>query len=438
MTIHATVTESRLGVSRAFEITATAGALRMVTTGGLSPRLEGQRRVETISYRGVHTWLDDKPRVTMQLPTPTNWDLLNFLATPRFSRADLEIHLAGIERALGKRVLAGASEIVSSRDCLVLTILDRPDSMNKDFQKVWIDREVGLTMRVEDYFGGEKTYSRQITSVEFSNDPPEVSMGPQQDAVIIRGPVAVETLLRVPTPRPTADFVQEIARFNELSKSTDKNWLVAPNPGRPFGYSQTAYREPVVTSQSQEQRSQQSNRRDSALLSQMGSFLSSGPPNEGTEVRVVFTRGETGGSREIQVQAEINGERREFTIRQNPGEPPQFGSPGGDSQTQPGQAQRGGTTRMFVAKSDFVDPATGNTLVLVQSIGVAPNNYLEGVLLTRSQPFDDKRFPSATLWTVEFPYPAVVLNWQKGNVRYALASTGLTEAQLADIAAKVQ
>lgn len=435
--IVAAVNEWRQDSTRSFQVYSHSGALRVSTTIGVNGALEGMPRIESISPKGVFTWLEDKPGVAMQLLTPTAWEPMEFLAVPRFSRADLEFHLAGIERALGKKVLAGAHETIAGRECLVLTILDRPTSLNQDYQKLWIDRETGIAMKIEEYFKGQMTYSRSVTSIEFLSEPPGVDMLPRQDALMVRGPVSANALLRIPTPRPVSEFAEEIARFNATSKSDEKNWLIAPAISSPFGYVHSSYREPVVMAQrSQHSNPNEQSRRETVSLFDAPTMISS-PSGGSAQFVVSVSRSDDGGSREIQVQAEINGERREFIVRQGEdGRGLTFPPTGGQSQRT--QSNEPASVRMYVAKSDFVDPKTGKTLALVQAQGVPPENYLDGILLTRSSNFDDTRFPSARLFFVEIPYEALVLTWQKGKVRYAIAATGLTASELADIAARVK
>jgi hypothetical protein len=435
--VYAEVNEWKEDFSRTFRVYSHSGVLRVSTTVGVNGAIDGMQRIESISSNGVFTWLEDKPGVAMQLLTPTSWEPLEFLAVPRFSRADLEFHLAGIERALGKKVLAGAQETIAGRDCLVLTILDRPNSINQDFQKLWIDRETGIALRIEEFFRGQRIYFREVTSIAFMNEPPGVDMLPRPEAIMVRGPVSANALLRIPTPRPASEFAEEIARFNASTKADEKNWLLAPAISNPFGYVQSSYREPVVMAQSSQRVNQnEQSRREPVSLFDAPSIIT-GPAGGSAQFVVSVSRSDDGGGREIQVQAEINGERRELILRQGEeGRGLTFPPIGG--QPQRSQSSEPVAVRMYVAKSDFVDPKTGKTLALVQAQGVAPENYLDGILLTRSSNFEDARFPSAKIYFVEIPYEALVLTWQKGKVRYAIAATGLTESELADIAARVK
>lgn len=443
-TIKATVAEWREGATRETSLVFHGGTYRVLTTQGVRGGLEGIPRIELISREGVYTWLEEKPDVAMQLSMPTSWSVFEFLARPRFSRADLEIHLAGIERALGKRVLAGRNETLQGRSCMVLTILDRPDSMNQDYQKVWIDRETGLTMRQQDFNRGKKVYEREVTSLELSNDPPALPMKVSSTAILIRGPVSGDTLLRVPNTRPKSEFVQEIQSFNEKTRADEKPWLRAPDLSGPFGYAQSWYRETIIPRAQLFGGSQQPGDWD-ALFSERGNLLAPylivGSPGliAGGEFTFSLSQDEAGG-RQLQIQTNINGERREFTVRQSEGGQISFeaGPRSSGSRGREGGNQEPTDIKQFVAKSDFVDPKTGHTLVLIQAQGVSPLNFLGGAILGAPKQVNDPRLPEAWIYTAQVPYEMTVLTWQKGKVLYCFASTSATESELLAMAAKVQ
>lgn len=442
-TIKATVSEWRESGKRETTLIFHENAYRVQTSQGVRGGLEGMPRVETISRDGVFTWLEGKPDVVMQLSMPTYWSVFEFLARPRFSRADLEIHLAGVGRALGKRVLAGRNEKLNGRDCMVLTILDRPDSINQDYQKVWIDRETGITMRQRDFARGQKVYEREITTLTLSNDPPEAAMKHSADAIVIRGPVSGDTLLRVPTPRPKSEFVEEIKSFNERSKSDQKQWLRAPDLGGPFGYAQSWYRETIIPQLQLLGRGQgQQSGDDDAFFGQRGNFLASdimagsfSALAQGGDLTFSIARDESGG-RQIQIEANINGERREFVVSQGEGGQISIRRPRSQGQASGGSEQ--GDVKLFVAKSDFVDPKSGHTLTLIQTQGVPPVNFLDGAMLGAPKQINDPRLPDGSIYHARFPYEMIVITWQKGKVRYGLASTSATESELLTMASKIQ
>jgi hypothetical protein len=437
-TIKATVSEWRETGKRETTLISYQNAYRVKTTQGVRGGLEGVPRVETISRAGVFTWIEDKPDVVMQLGMPTSWSVFEFLARPRFSRADLEIHLAGIEKALGRRVLAGRNESVNGRDCIVLTILDRPDSMNQDFQKVWIDRETGITMRQQDFARGQRVYEREITAISLSNDPPEEAMAHGPEAIVIRGPVSGDTLLRVPSPRPKTEFVEEINSYNERSKSDEKQWLRAPDIAGPFGYAQSWYRETIIPHVQLPGRRQGGG--DSSF-EERGNFLVSDFKQEiasiGQGGDFTFAVALDGsGMRQAKIEARIDGERREFVVTQSEGG--QISIQGPASGGRAAGSTEPGDIKLFIAKSDFVDPKTGHTLTLIQTQGVPPVNFLDGAILGTPKQINDPRLPEGSIYHVQFPYKMTVVTWQKGKVRYGLASTSATESELLTIASKIQ
>jgi hypothetical protein len=428
------------GRSREATIAAYDGKVAVKSTLGVNGALEGMPRIESYTSAGIHTWLESRPQYAMRLPIATDWGVFEFIARPRFSRADLEFNLKGIESALGKKVQVGKEEKVAGRDCLVLIVLDTPDSGGSDFQKLWIDRQTGLTMRLQDYFRGAQTYEREITSLYFGSDAPPLQMSPSESALVIKGAVSAETLLRLPAPRAHTDLRDDIAKVNASRQAPSSTWAQSINVGGGIGYAQTNYHEMFLPATRRpapqaDPRQRANQFADMAILQE---FREAAVQREAT---IRLSGGSGGQSGEYQIRAESGGQRREFVVQRNEdgsvvvtqgGSWMPAGSGGGAS------SEDSKDRTVFIAKSDFVDPKTGETLTLVQAHGTSALGQLGPLVLGQPTAINDPRLPEAHLFTVQSPWRLVVLTWRKADVRYALAGTALTEAQLKDIAAQIK
>jgi len=85
------------------------------TSNEIDGMLGGIERVEVAGPSGFYTWLPGRPELALRLWAPTSLDVFDYLAKPKFSRADLEVYLEGIEKALGKKVLVGKTEKIAER-----------------------------------------------------------------------------------------------------------------------------------------------------------------------------------------------------------------------------------------------------------------------------------------------------------------------------------
>src|SRR5690242_7754001 len=75
------------------------GQLSYRTTGSINGELDGVKRIESVGPAGTTTWLEGKPETALQLMAPTLNGADEYFVRPRFSRADLEFNVAGIEKA---------------------------------------------------------------------------------------------------------------------------------------------------------------------------------------------------------------------------------------------------------------------------------------------------------------------------------------------------
>lgn len=429
--ISADVEENEPGSGvKAYHIVQSGTDFAIRTTQGINGLLNGVPRIEAITSKGVFTWLEGKENYALQLSFPSQLNATDFFSRPRFSRADLEFNVKGIEKALNKRVLVGKSEKIAGRDCLVLNIPDRPDSLGTDFQKIWIDRETGLTMKIQDYFSGKLSYERGITKVQFelaAND----KVAPSKESVIIRGIVSIETLLRVPEPRPREELKADIAKINSSAQNTPP-WAKVVSPSSAFGYAQTNFRESQINRVSGSNSGNQSgsnggsNRRQNQLA------------EEGQARQIVMFRTGNGGEAQMfQIQIEGNPNGGDVVMTTTTGVPATFSGSvnpdkvaSGTSGTSTSQAP----TSTLTAKTDFVDPRTGETVTLIQAKNRPAEGAIGPIMLGQPTKVDDQRISMAKSYSITTPFKLNILVWQRGDVSNALASTRLTVEELVNLA----
>lgn len=411
--------------------------VRIETDKSIGGDLGGMKRIEVLSKSGIYTWLADQPQRALQLIMPTELDWNEFVARPRFSRADLEFNLKGIEKALNKRVLVGKAEKVAGRDCLVLNVLDRPDSLNSDYQRLWVDRETGITLKLQDYFGGKLTYEREFLNISYNVNSSQSDFAPSAKALVIRGPVAARTLLTIDQLKDVQQLKADIEGINAKAKSPAKPWAGVAAVSNPFGYAQTTYREisPLRVSNGQPQggqtRGNQFGNRDIQFLGG-----ENGPPVAVTATFVPSTE----ARREVQIVVRADGQgeqgRREFFIVSDEnGNLLTFGDPGqeagGGSGSGAGGANQGPS---LFAKSDFVNPKTGDTMTLVQVRGLPAIGGLGPLAFNSSEEIKDSKLGGAKAHHCDVPFKLTAITWKRGAVHFALASTTLDVKQLVKFA----
>ncbi len=431
--ITAMVKESESGGdAREYKVSQNGSDLAVRTTQGINGLLNGVPRIETITSKGVFTWLDGKEKYALQLPYPSQLNASDFLGRPKFSRADLEFNVKGIEKALNKRVLIGKSEKIAERDCLVLNIPDRPDSIASDFQKIWIDRETGLTMKIQDYFSGKLSYEREITSIEFGTAASTIFV-PAKDTVVIRGIVSIETLLRVPEPRNREELKSDIAKINSKAPE-NQPWAKTLNPSSAFGYAQTNFRESQINRVSNGSSNNQAggnsgqNRRQNQLA------------EEGVARQVmIFRTGGGSGEDVFQIQVEgmpMGGDVTLTTfsgVQTAAGSTPDRSNSGAVSGTAANDPKS-----TLTAKTDFVDPRTGETVTLIQAKNRPAEAAIGPIMLGQPTKVEDQRISMAKSYAVTVPFKINILVWQRGDVSNAIASTRLSIEELRDLAATIK
>lgn len=423
--IRASVLETVGPTTRTVEVVQAGNRLAFDTTAEVDGELGGVLRTEVIGPKGVFTWLKGKPQFALSLVMPTSFEVFEVLARPRFSRADLEFNLRGIESALGKRVIVGKTENIAGRECLTLTVPDRPDSARTDYQKLWVDRETGITMKLEDYFGGALKYAREITEIAFPASAEGVLFEPAPNAVVIRGVVGASALLRMPSLRDESALRADISRILDRAQSSVAQWLKAPPSILGMGYSQTTYREAKSYSVSWGGGEQ---RRDNQ-------FASGGP------ARQIMIQSGDGEARVVTIQIDRGGEGGQVAMfRSESGDlVVRRGGPGeqGDQGANAGQATPNATLG-YVVQSDWVDAKSGHTATLFQVVDRAVESVLSRLLLGSASPVADPRISTAQVYEVEVPFKCTVLTWKVEKVSYALVATGMNRQQMLDFAAKVR
>src|SRR5688572_28014303 len=327
------------------------------TSNEIDGMLGGVERVEIAGPNGFYTWLPGKPELALRLWAPTSMDVFDYLAKPKFSRADLEVYLEGIEKALGKKVLVGKTEKIAERDCLVITILDTPGSSD-DYQRLWIDRETGIAMKLVDVVKGKTQYEREVKSISFATPSADVLFAPKEGAKVLSGIVLPTTLLNAGNLSNAEAFQRDISVVNQKSGS---QWAGATAEISSFGYAGSNYRqirrdrfqvgpERVDPREAARQRRQQQRGNQ---IAQRARFVS----QNGGEVQTF----------EIRIAAEEAVATSNGQMVITTGLPPTLaGEAGLAGSGQAGTGSDDKTTVYPMVQSDFVDPKTGDTLTLLQ------------------------------------------------------------------------
>lgn len=416
------------GAAREMTLTKKGNAYSFATTKEINGMLGGTQRVEVANPNGFFTWLPGHPDLVLRLWSPTSLDVFDYLAQPKFSRADLEVYLEGIEKALGKKVLVGKSEQIAGRDCLVLTILDQPGS-SSDYQRLWIDRETGVAMKLADVSKGKTDYEREIKSISFATPGADVLFAPKDGAKVLEGIILPTTLVNAFNPSPTTVFERDIA---EINKRSEKPWAGSASGFSSYGYTGTNYRQirqdtfqvrPDRVDPRKEARRRRQEQRGNQIAQRQ--FISSdGGQLQTFEIRVAAS--------DLSSTVSIDEGHGLFT-----GLPPTVG--GDTGATSSGSRQGAEKSVVFpMTQSDFVDPKTGATLTLLQVENRDLKPWLAPLALGEGEKVPNQVAGNALFYTAEKPVKVGVLTWQLGQTRMALVSTSLTKDQLVEIAGNIK
>jgi len=415
--------------AREMTITKKGDSFSYLTTNEIDGMLGGTKRVEVASSGGFYTWLPSRPDIVLRLWSPTSLDVFDFLAQPKFSRADLEVYVEGIEKALGKKVLVGKSEKIAGRECLVLTILDRPGS-SSDYQRLWIDRETGFAMKLADVSKGMTDYEREIKSISFAAPGPDVLFAPKEGAKVLVGIIMPTTLVNAFNPSPVSAFERDIA---EVNKSSKKPWAGFGTDFSNYGYAGTNYRQirkdtfqvrQERTDPREEARRRRQQRRGNQIAQRR--FVSAdGGQVQTFEIRLASSEAAT---------TAVALEGGEIVVNALP--PTVGGEAGVASST-----SSGGTEKSVVypmTQSDFVDPTTGSTLTLLQIENRDLKPWLAQLALGEGEKVPNQVAGNAVFYSVSAPVKINVLTWQVAQTRMALVSTSLSKDQLVEIAGTIK
>jgi hypothetical protein len=442
---------------RSVEVVQQEGALSYRTTAAINGELAGTPRIEVAGPSGVFTWIEGKPEVALQLFAPTSMDVFEYFERPRFSRADLEFNLQGIEKALGKKVLVGKTETIAERDCLTLRVLDRPDGGNSDYQKLWVDRETGITMKQQDFFAGKKTFEREVTKMDFSASADGFAFAPAAGAKVLRGLISPLALLKMGQLSGLSEFRSDIAKINEGAKPQTA-WASVFDADSQFAYCQTVAREirnnPVnvvnnqQSSSSNNAASRNNQRRQNQFGQRQGRFVSGGQGGQPRSVQIVVMNEDFATvaldddhvAKAFTIEVDQNGNRRVTQV--NSGATGAQGSQtSGASATGQGASSGAAATQAKsfpFAQSDFVHPETGDTLSLLQVSGRPIEASLGQLILGPPTKVEKQGLDSAKYYSVAQPIKLNVLTWKQGDVSYALVSTSLGSSALQELASKVK
>lgn len=404
-------------------------AFSYLTTNEIDGMLGGTERVEVAGPAGFYTWLPGRPDLVMRLWAPTSLDIFDFLAKPKFSRADLEVYLEGIEKALGKKVLVGKSEKIAGRDCLVLTILDQPGSSN-DYQRLWIDRETGIAMKLADVEKSVTVYSREITAISFEAPGPEVLFAPKPEAKVLAGIILPTTLVNAANLSTPAAFQRDIAAINQKSGNP---WAGATENVESFGYAGSNYRqirnqtfqvgqERVDPREAERQRRRE--QRGNQIAERRRFVSQDGGGVQTFEIRIA--------SAELATTTVQGGEVAFLAM------PPTLSEQANGGTSSSGRSSTDKSATYPMVQSDFVDAKTGATLTLLQIENRDLKPWLMQLGLGEGQVVPNEGVGNARFFSAAGPVKVNVLTWQVGKAHLALVATSLSKEQLVEIAGKIQ
>ena len=227
-----------------------------------------------------------------------------------------------------------------------------------------------------------------------------------------------------------------------IHKKPEDGWATSLDVKEPFGYITSNFREFTMRSFQQLLQQQQTQQQAQSRGNLLGSGISEVPMHfitEGGQATVSVTTTDDGGRR-FQVITESGTERREFVVARDSSGQIRFENPGSQGQRDGGtpDQQKDLDKNVFMVKSDFVDPKSGNTFTLLQVYGTEPEPYLGNIILGQPTPYQDSRLSQVKTYTVQFPFTINVLVWRIGEMRYAIAATGLDFKQIADLAVQIK
>jgi hypothetical protein len=411
---------------REMTVTKKGDSYSFQTSNEIDGMLGGVNRNEVAGPTGFYTWIPGKPEIVLKLWAPSSPDVFDFLAKPKFSRADLEVYSEGIEKALGKKVLVGKSEKIAGRECLVLKILDQPGS-STDYQQLWIDRETGVAMKLVDVVRGNAEYTREIKSISFAAPGAEMLFAPREGAKVLQGIVMPTTLVNAANLSGLNQFATDISAVNQKSGA---QWAGATTEIPGFGYAGSNFRQirrdrfnvgtrPVDPREAERQRRRQ---RRGNQIAERARFVSQ---NAGGEVQTF----------EIRIAAE------EAVVARSGGDilvlPPTVGGSTGAGGSQGSSGTDDKTTVYPMVQSDFVDAKTGDTLTLLQIDKRDLKPWLSQLGLGEGTVVANQGAGNARFHVSPGPVKLNVLTWQQGQAHLALVSTNLGKDQLVELAGKI-
>lgn len=434
------------GRDHPFTIVRDRSSLAYSCTRDLDGQLEGRLRTEVSGPKGVFTWLDANPKWVLQLPYMSAPDFADAILPLKVNRDDLQSNPEEVNRKLGKHVSEVGEDSVASRDCLVLALAGE-GSMR---QSLWVDAQTGMTLREDDKIGKDVVYTRLLTS--FQPDPflPPATFDPYPDAVIIKGLVQPSILIAAQRPRTEQEYRADIAKLRRTSSIKSGAWikqLVLPEGLSYMGTSASewdpnAIPPPLTFQQAPPQK----------LYADVGSF-SGIPPAWAVAGQVAITGGSIyfgfnapseQSSRPIGDYL-LNGIGRSASGPSS--QPVAFGGfvgadgsvymppPPTDDQNQGADEETPKAAPLkdnlsSIVRSEFLDPATGDTLTFIQIHNETLRSALEVGRLPAPKALKDEKLPQAMSYEMASPWHENLITWRVANTEYALAGTKTSVADL--------
>jgi|GEM_PF-4730830 len=428
------------GAGKGFMLEVEGTKTFVITNRGIGSWPGTGSRAEISTGKGIFTWMNDEvgSRV-LALPTASQRDVPVWSSPVRFSKD-------AIQKGEVKDWKLTGSEKLAGRDCFVVTSLTPP------IQKLWIDKETGVTLRQQD--------SDTAGSVFYERNAIEARFGLQIPAQRFEVPVNCFTIWGVPDPsilvaksldRPYKDYAKDLEAVKKKSKLLPESWLqqVPEIPG--FAYAQTVFHEkqgkPVATIWP-------TNRLGAPEIEPGGlpaGWTMDASVNDDGNLLLNFGSPEGGNPRVLIKLPDDQGGTSKFniTMQSDSGETTSLSysafygadgalviTPGFDvneARTRREQRRLDLSKANVVVQSDFVD-ATGQTVSFIQIRGRDWKGALLWPRLPEPANVDFGPLAKAKSYAITGSFPLKMLVWDYNATTYILASSTLDLDKLLDVA----
>lgn len=395
------------GARRSFTIARSGQLSIYLGTQPIGTDLVGIPRAEIAGPDGVFTWIGEKPKFVLQLPYSSTGEFNSMLRPPSFGKDELLRTPEEVGRKLGGKVKLGERESIEGREAIVYDL-----GFGGLFKRAWLDAGSGTTLRQQDLQGSTIIAERGIDSFDKDVRP---SMFEKPAGTIIRGIAKPGILQRAGT---SGDAAKDVEKAEKACKMTYKGWLRRLPEIDGFLYTQSsgwsaASRKAVPPG---------------VIASPAAPF----PPLDLTvlrrgDVTVVTTDGSSTGSQVVQL--ELAGHE----IRNFEGAATRFRLALDNPSSPMSTDVRAGASGYL--QSDYLDPATGDTVTILQTANLRLDGFFKGIKLPKPQPVEGAKGMES--YSVSAPFKLNVVVWQQNGAIYAIASTRHEIADLAKIAQKL-